>query len=116
MENRLCLNSVPKFDLPQEIQIRNCNPAHPSQKSREEMVEAFGEPTLRMVDTQKPIRVLGEGEQRCIETWIWTNNKELEDWIRAYDWNGAVSSVSGGLGSLKIWKLKKIITEEFYNV
>lgn len=109
MENRLCLNSVPTFDLPSEIEvveiIRSIN------RYRVPDIK----PNIRLNVFGKPFKVLDADKQRSNEVWFITENKELLDFISTYDWDTAQPATSGGSAGLKIWKIKKIIKEEFYN-
>lgn len=104
MENRLCLNKRPVYELPEEIKIRVC--WSKNQKNNFEpniCISAWGN-----VGRIENFRASAK------QIWIKTNNKDLINFIIKYDWGKEASKMT--TPTLSIWQFKKIILEEFYGV
>ena len=112
MENRLELNKKPKYELPDEVIIE----------------EYRKRPDVKRCKTPdfEPDLIMGNVGAGCVGMFysdykvsnhicIKTNNKELLNFIKKYDWKN-VSVTSNGLLCLTLSKLKKILLEEFYGV
>ena len=53
-------------------------------------------------------------KSKSLQIWIKTDNKELIDFISNFNWY-SVCPKHNNSPVLNIWKVKKIILEEFYN-
>lgn len=103
MENRLKLNKKPNYDLPDEVEIKTWLSSMPRRKQPRFKPDLI----LSIFLDIKEIDISDGGTQ----AWIKTDNKELLKFIRTYNWN--ILSISNK--NLPLWRIKKIILEEFYN-
>lgn len=117
MENRLCLNSVPTFELPEGIRIEGCR--------RSEKIFPSGKPDIRVCVYGCPFMEVLELKEKSKEAWIYLEDKSqvepIKQWISSINWlerlfGGESAAERTGTPGFPIWRLKKIITEEFYNV
>ena len=112
MENRLKLNKRPTYELPGEVIVS----------------EYRVRPDIKRCKTPdfEPDIILGNVGAGCVGVFydsykvsnhicIKTDNKELLNFIKEYNWKN-VSFASNGLLCLTLSRFKKIILEEFYGV
>lgn len=106
MENRLKLNKRPVYKLPDEVitgqWVRN--------DDRPSRTPDF-EPDLCLNNYQKIC--IDKKDAYMKQIWIKTNNKELLQFIKEYDWSRLYDKIS--VPYISEWRLRKIILEEFYN-
>lgn len=111
MENRLCLNKKPKYELPDEVIV--------------ELYEYQKKDLSRnKIPDFKPdicINIFGclgvkEAKATAGQYWIKSSNKELIDFIRNYDFEKLVKNKITNAYTLPLWQFKKILLEEFYGV
>ena len=109
MENRLCLNKKPVYELPDEVLIGE----YRYSKNMKQYKEPNFEPDL-CVSSYGTVKVRSK-KDNCLQIWIKTNNKDLINFIANFDWKSKTKTM-GNNPVLNIWKFKKIILEEFYGV
>ena len=107
MENRLCLNKRPVYELPDNTQVQIYQRS--DTVKRLNMRPRF-EPDVCVKVWSNYIKT----EDKCVsdnQIWIKTDNKDLIDFLKRYkSINQSISTQS-----FNVWKIKKIILEEFYN-
>ena len=107
MENRLELNKKPVYELPDEVitgqWVRGDN--------RPSRTPNF-EPDLCLNNYHKI--GFSDKDSYMKQIWIKTNNKELLQFIKKYDWSNLHNKISTPY--IAEWRLRKIILEEFYGV
>lgn len=105
MENRLHLNKKPEYILPDEVIVdeykRMKTGDYVPSFTPDIALTAFG--SIRI---KKP-------KATNSQIWIKTNNKELLNFIKEYDWESKLNKITNAY-SLGLWKFKKILLEEFY--
>lgn len=105
MENRLCLNKKPVYELPDNnILVKRYR--------RNAEIPNF-EPNIVIVGFGRNIGEITAKDKHVNQIWIKTTNKELYNFIKAYDWRGIYNKAPNA--TLSINTFKKIILEEFYN-
>ena len=109
MENRLCLNKRPKYELPNEVIIgfynkRNNKPSIIPDFKPDICINSWG--------------VIGIKEKKTTsrQYWIKTDNKKLIYFIESYNFDDIYKKKITNSGELPLWKFKKILLEEFYGV
>lgn len=105
MENRLCLNSRPIYELPNEIEIG----LYMKQRGRS-LIEPNFEPDICI--NAFGSRCVAEKKSFMHQIWIKTSNDKLIRFVKEYKFN-KINSLTKD--NLPLWKVKKIILEEFYN-
>ena len=105
MENRLELNKRPTYELPDEVVVmlyknQEGHKSHPNFEP-DICINAFGN------------RCIAEKKSFMHQIWVKTTNGQLIDFIKTYRFD-AINSFTKD--SLPVWKVKKIILEEFYGV
>lgn len=100
MENRLGLNTKPTFEVPIDIEYVYRNDK-PNAKST----------GLRIARRGNVGKILKDGETRSQEFHI-EEVEGIRDFIEKTDWHKVCPSMSASC--LEMWRLKKIILEEFY--
>ena len=102
MENRLCLNKRPKYELPDEVLVGEYRRTCPSPKFEPDIcITTFGNIEVK------------DKEATCLQIWIKTDNKDLIEFIEKYDWD---INQSMTFNSITKTDVEKIILEEFYGV
>lgn len=104
MENRLKLNKKPKYELPDKDALIKSYKRNYSKISFE--------PDLCLVQWGRNLGEECKKETHLKELWIKTDNKELMDFIRRYNFRKLRGNAPNY--ELAISDLKKIILEEFY--
>lgn len=104
MENRLELNKRPTYELPGEVLIG----LYMKQRGRS-LIEPNFEPDICINAFGN--RCIAEKKSFMHQIWIKTNNKELFKFIKEYKFKDINSLTKD---NLPLWKVKKIILEEFY--
>ena len=107
MENRLCLNKRPVYELPDDVLIgqyvrRKKNPSIPDFEP-DICLTLFGASTGKNRKKYEVAR----------QIWIKTGNVELIDFVLSYDFKNKLGAVNN-LYFIDISNFKKIILEEFY--
>ena len=104
MENRLCLNKKPKYELPDEVIVG------------EYIYSKYPdfEPDLCINNFPRNFKI-DKKERTVKQLWIKTDNKKLISFIINYNWNNTVISTTSSVRHLTLPLFKKIILEEFYN-
>jgi hypothetical protein len=110
MENRLCLNKKPVYELPGEVLI----------ELYEYQVKDLSRNKIPDFEPDICINIFGclgvkEPRTTAGQYWIKSNNKELLKFIENYDFEKLVKNKITNAYTLPLWQLKKIILEEFYN-
>ena len=106
MENRLCLNKRKVYELPDEVLVGDYrrNVKIPNFEP-DICVGCFGVSSVgKIVEKGKLVK----------ELWVKTNNKDLLEFIRQYNWRNRVITTTNR--TLSLIDFKKIILEEFYGV
>ena len=109
VENRLCLNKKPVYELPDEVIVGEYRYTQDIKQYKEPDFE----PDL-CVSTYGTIKVRDK-KSNCSQIWIKTNNKDLINFIATFDWKSKTKTM-GNNPVLNIWKFKKTLLEEFYGV
>lgn len=104
MENRLCLNKRPVYELPDEVLV--------GEYRRGVKMPNF-EPNI-CINTWGDVRVKNP-EETVIQLWIKTENKELLEFIKVFNFEDRVNRI-GNAYRISKNNFKKIILEEFYGV
>ena len=104
MENRLCLNKRPVYELPDGVLIKTWFSAIPNRKQPSFKPDLI----LNMFLKSSELNIEDGGSQM----WIKSNNKELLQFLKEYDWK--LINISSN--NLPVWRVKKAILEEFYGV
>ena len=107
MENRLELNKKPKYELPDEVKIgwyRRYYNMIPFDNP-DLCIGGFGKGCLGRVYAPKSV---------AMEIWIKTNNKELIEFIKGYNFEENKTGTGTSKRCITLNELKKIILEEFY--
>ena len=107
MENRLNLNKKKVYELPDEVVVGFYNKFN----KKPSIVPNF-KPDICLNSWGG--LVIKQAKSTTRQYWIKTNNKNLIDFIKNYDWNKVADDVTTPF--LPFWKFKKIILEEFYGV
>lgn len=105
MENRLCLNKKPVYELPDDVLV--------DRYTRYSKTPNF-EPDICLSSMGSNLRVR-EKDETFKQIWVKTNNRNLIDFIKKYDFNKCCNSSTNSRVYLEVWKFKKILLEEFYN-
>ena len=106
MENRLCLNKKPVYELPDEVLVE--------EYARYSKYPNF-EPDLCITNFTRNFKI-DKKERTVNQLWIKTDNKKLISFIINYNWNNTVMSTTSSVRHLTLPLFKKIILEEFYGV
>ena len=104
MENRLCLNKKPTYELPDEV-IIGVYENRPYPKYLEPKWIA----DIAINNIMNPKSCIPKTFNR--EIWIKTDNKDLIEFIKKYDWDVNQSMT---FNSITKTDVEKIILEEFY--
>ena len=105
MENRLCLNKKPVYELPDEVLVGlYMNKYQELDFNPDICLCVWGAGSCGKIKKYKE-----DAKQICIKT----SNKELIDFIKEYNWIEEAHKTANP--NLNMWKFKKIILEEFYN-
>ena len=106
IENRLCLNKKPIYELPDDVLLGFYNKLN----TKPSIIPNF-KPDICFNNWGS----LGAGlpKETSRQYWVKTDNQDLIEFIRAYNWNNCVYSI--GSPFIPKWLFKKIILEEFYN-
>lgn len=106
MENRLCLNKKPKYELPDKnILIK-------SYKRNYSKIDF--EPNLCLVQWGRNLGEECKKETHLKELWIKTDNINLINFIKSYNFRSLRNNAPNY--ELAITDFKKIILEEFYKI
>lgn len=111
MENRLGLNKKPKYELPNEVLI----------ELYEYQRKDLSRNKIPNFEPDVCINIFGcLGVKKAKETvgqyWVKSDNKELVDFIKKYDFEKLVKNKITNAYTLPLWQFKKIILEEFYGI
>lgn len=106
MENRLCLNKKPTYELPDEVIVRSYTKG---------TSEFDFEPDICLNAWGRNSGKIYNKGQTVSQIWIKTDNKDLINFIKETDFKKYIPPVSD-MYRLDMWKFKKIILEEFYGV
>lgn len=102
MENRLCLNKRVVYELPDEVLVGLYDRGYVKPDFKPDIcISSFG-----TIGIRRP-------EQTVTQIWIKTDNKELIDFIRNFNFLTIVKKI-GKAYRMSINQFKKIILEEFY--
>lgn len=106
MENRLKLNKRPTYELPGDVLIG---------KTSKDKIPSF-EPNI-CLNYYGRLKIR-EKLKTTYQIWIKTNDTNLINFIKSYDWEKKIKKTKEGsnMYKLSVWKFKKIILEEFYEV
>lgn len=107
IENRLCLNKKPIYELPDDVLIGFYNKYNDVERC---LIPKF-EPDI-CLNTWGNMSISTKKESSR-QIWVKTKNKELLDFIRNNDWSKYLKYTT--YKYINIWLFKKIILEEFYN-
>ncbi len=107
MENRLCLNKRPTYELPNEVIIgeyarRKKNPSIPN-----------FEPDICI--TNRGSIKIKEKYETFSQIWVKTDNKEFIEFIKTFDFESRLNKITNAY-IMNINDFKKILLEEFYEV
>ena len=108
MENRLCLNKKPKYELPDNVLIGD----YIYSKDKKRYKEPNFEPDI-CISYRGYIGICDKKKYHK-EFWVKTKNKKLIYFIKNYNWKNKVSSLSSP--HIPLNTFKKILLEEFYGV
>ena len=104
MENRLELNKRPTYELPDEVLVGLYDRGYVKPDFEPDLcLSSFGTIKVR------------EPEQTVTQLWIKTENKDLLEFIKNFDFNSRVKR-AGMTYRISKNNFKKIILEEFYGV
>ena len=104
MENRLCLNKRVVYELPDEVLVGLYDRGYVKPDFEPDLcLSAFGDIRMR------------EPEQTVTQLWIKTENKELLEFIKVFNFEDRVNRIGNAYRMSKN-NFKKIILEEFYGV
>lgn len=109
MENRLCLNKRPVYELPNEVLVG----LYQDITGRKVLMPNF-EPDL-CLNLWGNVGTLRQKCESSNQLWIKTDNNELRNFIINYDYKSRLSKITNAY-SLSVNLFKKIILEEFYEV
>lgn len=105
MENRLCLNKKPKYELPDEVIIGLYDRGYYCPKFEPDIcISAFGTIGIR------------EPKQTVTQIWVKSENKELIEFIKNFKFMDNAIKKTGKAYRMSINQFKKIILKEFYEV
>ena len=99
------LNKRPKYELPDEVKIG----LYMKQRGRS-LIEPDFEPDICINAFGN--RCIAEKKSFMHQIWVKTDNKQLVNFVEGYGFN-TINSLTKD--NLPMWKVKKIILEEFYN-
>lgn len=103
MENRLCLNKRPTYELPDEVVIGLYDRGYYCPDFEPDVcISAFGTIGIR------------EPKQTVTQIWVKSENKELIEFIKNFKFMDNVIKRTGKTYRMSINQLKKILLEEFY--
>lgn len=108
MENRLCLNKKPVYNLPDEVVV--------GEYRRYYDKIPFNNPDLCIGSFG--VGCLGKIYNPCsvgMEIWIKTKNTDLLDFIKKYDFKKIITNTGTSKRCITLIDIKKILLEEFYN-
>ena len=105
MENRLCLNKRLKYDLPSDVIVK-------SYKRNYSNIDFI--PDICLVQWGRNVGEECKMGSHLKELWIKTNNLELIDFLRKYNFRKLRNNAPNY--ELAISDFKKILLEEFYDV
>ena len=108
MENRLCLNKKPKYELPKDVKVGFYNKYNDVERC---LIPRFI-PDI-CLNTWGDMSI-GEIKSSSRQIWIKTENKELLDFIKNNNWSKYLQYTT--YKYINVWLFKKIILEEFYGV
>lgn len=111
MENRLELNKKPKYELPDEVMVSEYRYA----KDKKIYKEPNFEPDIAINTWGDILGKIIKPRSKTLELWIKTNNKELINFIKNFDWY-SVCPKHNNSPVLNVWKFKKTVLEEFYKI
>ena len=111
MENRLCLNKKPKYELPDEVIVCEYTYSRDIKRYREPNFE----PDICINNWGDILGEVIPKKSKALQIWIKTDNKELIDFISNFNWYSVCPNSVNATPVLNLWKFKKIILEEFYN-
>jgi hypothetical protein len=103
MENRLELNKKPTYELPNDVIVSDY---------RRGVKKPNFKPDICI--TYRGSIGVAEADKHHKQIWIKTENKDLLDFIKDYNWKNASKSLS--TPDFNLSKFKKILLEEFYGV
>ena len=106
MENRLCLNKKPAYELPDDVLVGQYG-----RRKKKPSIPDF-EPDICITNTGS-IKVKNKYETFC-QIWIKTDNKDLINFIKTFDFESRLNKITNAY-LMNINDFKKIILEEFYN-
>lgn len=107
MENRLELNKRPTYELPGEVLLGQWVRGD----DRPSRTPDF-EPDLCLNNYQKIC--IDKKDAYMKQIWIKTDNKDLIDFIKKYEWGNSYNKISTPY--IAEWRMRKILLEEFYGV
>ena len=108
MENRLCLNKKPVYELPDGVKVGHYQKSINTTKGN---TEPNFEPNLCLRIWGKSIKIENKYESNG-QIWIKSSNKELIEFIKNYK----IKFYGVSSPSISVALVKKIILEEFYGV
>ena len=108
MENRLCLNKKPVYELPDDIKVQIYQS---SEKVKRLNIAPNFEPDICLKLWGNSIKVEEKYKSNC-QIWIKTDNKDLINFIKEYK----IIKRAVSTQSINVYHIKKIILEEFYGV
>ena len=109
MENRLCLNKKPVYELPDEVIVGE----YSYSKDIKRYKEPDFEPDICIANFGSSIGV--DTKKRCCQQiWVKSNNKELITFLNNVNWKNRSKTYT--TPKIELWQFKKIILEEFYGV
>lgn len=109
MENRLCLNKRVIYELPDEVIVSE----YIYSKDVKRFREPDFEPDVCITNFGSSIGV--DTKKRCCQQiWVKSNNKELITFLNNVNWKSRGKTYT--TPKIELWKFKKILLEEFYEV
>ena len=102
IENRLELNKKPVYELPEEVLTKEYRIGRKPPNFKPDIcISIWGN-----------VGKISRPKESANQLWIRTNNKELIDFIKNYDWRKEAHKMASP--NLNTWKFNKILLEEFY--
>ena len=105
MENRLCLNKKPVYELPDEVLTGIYMNKYQELKFN---------PDICLCVWGYSVGKISEPKENAKQIWVKTDNRDLIDFIKTYNWKDKAHKMA--TPNINMWKFKKILLEEFYGV
>ena len=109
MENRLELNKRPVYELPDEVIVGE----YIYSKDTKRYNKPNFKPDVCITNFGSSIGIDKE-ERCCQQIWIKSNNRDIITFLNNIDWKSRCNAYT--TPKIELWKVKKIILEEFYGV